>query len=284
MHGWACDESIWQETKNYLEQKYRLYTINLPIMKNRHSYRDAVIELIEQKGLTRVVLVGWSMGSIVAIQVASYLLHKVQGLVLVSGTSKFLAETQTQVLGSEASLEDTDFENNGDSIQNAYSIKNAIKYGEYVKYQWVPLMELYQGGIPSVLVTKMKKRLSKNPERTLNDFYKLMFSSKEQALGLDDKIMDNYLSCERIWDLLEAQSGLDFLMEADVRAYLHNITCPTLLLHGEEDSLCPLEGANFIKRQLPCAQLVSYPGVGHIPFLTEFRNFHYALEEWLSDL
>lgn len=215
-----------------------------------------MIELIEQKGLTRVVLVGWSMGSLVAIQVANSLLHKVQGLVLVSGTSKFLAETQTPVLSSGASLKNTDFENN----------------------------ELYQGGIPSVLVTKMKKRLSKNPERTLNDFYKQMFSSKEQVQGLDDKIMDNYLSRGRIWDLLEAQSGLDFLIEADVRAYLHNITCPTLVFHGEEDNLCPLEGANFIERQLPCAQLVSFPGGGHIPFLTEFRNFHQALEEWLSVL
>ena len=256
IHGWACDESIWQETKNYLEQKCRLYTINLPLMKNIHSYRDAVIELIEQKGLTRVVLVGWSMGSLVAIQVAGYLLHKVQGLVIVSGMSKFIAETPTQVLSGRDSLYDTDSENN----------------------------ELYPGGIPSVLVSKMKKQLSKNPERILNDFYKLMFSSKEQAQGLDGKIIDNHLSRGRIWDLLEAQSGLDFLMEADVRAYLQNITCPTLLLHGEEDNLCPLKGANFIERQLPCAQLVSYPGVGHIPFLTEFRNFHQALEEWLAVL
>ncbi|TGE37351.1 alpha/beta fold hydrolase [Desulfosporosinus fructosivorans] len=256
IHGWACDESIWQETENYLEQKYCLYTINLLLMKNTYSYRDAVIELIEQKGLTKVVLVGWSMGSIVAIQVASYLLQKVQGMVLVSGTSKFIAEMPTQVLGSGDSLEDTDFKNN----------------------------ELYQEGIPSVLVTKMKKRLSKNLERTLKDFYKLMFSSKEQAQGLDDKITDNNLSCGRRWELLEALSGLDFLMEADVREDLQNITCPTLLLHGEADNLCPLEGAKSIERQLPCAQLVSYPGVGHIPFLTEFRNFHLDLEEWLAVL
>jgi len=256
IHGWACDESIWQKTKNYLEQKYCLYTINLLLLKNTYSYRDAVIEMIEQKGLTKVVLVGWSMGSIVAIQVASYLLQKVQGMVLVSGTSKFIAEMPTEVLGSGDSIEDTDCENN----------------------------ELYQGGIPSVLVTKMKKRLNKNQERTIKDFYKLMFSSKEQAQGMDDKITDNNLSCGRRWELLEAQSGLDFLMEADVREDLQNIICPTLLLHGEEDNLCPLEGAAFIKRQLSCSLLVSYPGVGHIPFLTEFRNFHLDLEEWLAVL
>lgn len=230
IHGWACDESIWQETKRYLDPKCRLYTINLSIMKTMHSYRDAVIELIEQKGLDQVVLVGWSMGSLVAIQVARYLPYKVQGLVLVSATSKFI------------------------------------------------------GGMPPILVRKMKKRLSKNPERTFHDFYKLMFSSKEQAQGLDDKIIDNYLSRRGIGDLQEDQSGLDFLLEVDVQEYLQHITCPTLLLHGEEDRICPLEGAKFIERQLPCAQLVSYSGVGHIPFLTEFRKFHQAIEEWLAVL
>jgi len=230
IHGWACDESIWQETKRYLDPKCRLYTINLSIMKTMHSYREAVIELIEQKGLDHVVLVGWSMGSLVAIQVASYLPHIVEGLILVSATSKFTS------------------------------------------------------GIPPIVVTKMKKRLSKNPEKTVHDFYKLMFSSKEQALGLDDKIIDNYLSRRGIGDLQEDQFGLDFLLDVDVQEYLQHITCPALLLHGEEDSICPLEGAKFIERQLPCAQLVSYPGVGHIPFLTEFRKFHQGIEEWLAVL
>lgn len=51
IHGWTSDESIWQETQNYLDQRYRVYTLNLPIAKDIDSYRDAVIGLIEKNGL-----------------------------------------------------------------------------------------------------------------------------------------------------------------------------------------------------------------------------------------
>lgn len=246
IHGWSSDENIWQETKNYLEQRYRLYTLNLPIAKTMHSYRDAVLELIERKDLAQVILVGWSMGALIAIQVAHLLPHKVQGLVLVSGTSRFLAKYEHLEQGSVTST------------------------------------EAYMGGIPAALIVRMKKRLSKNCEQTITNFNKLMFSPQEQAQKLAGEIIARVLSRGRTWDLIEAQAGLDFLAETDVRAELKGITCPTLLLHGEQDEICPIGGAKFIQRQIPCSQLVSYPGVGHIPFLTNFEGFHRALETWLA--
>ena len=259
IHGWASDESIWQETQNYLDQRYRVYTLNLPIAKNIYSYRDAVIELIEQNDLDQVILVGWSMGTLVAIQVAHQLPHKVQGLLLVSGTSRFLADAQSGIpeLGSE----------------------NTVKYESFEKEN---VTEAYMGGIPAALIVRMKKRLSKNCEQTITDFYKLMFSNQEQAQGLAGEIIAKDLSRRRTCDLIEAQAGLDFLAEADVRAVLKGITCPTLLLHGEQDEICSIGGAEFIQRQIPCAQLIIYPGVGHIPFLTNFEGFHRALEGWLA--
>jgi len=240
IHGWTTDESIWQNTQNYLDQRHHVYTLNLPISKSIYSYRDAVIELIEQNGLDQVMLVGWSMGTLVAIQVAHQLPHKVLGLLLVSGTSRFL--TDSQFTSTQA----------------------------------------YMGGIPAALMARMKKRLSKNREQTITDFYKLMFSPQEQAQGLAGEIIASALRRGRTCDLIEAQAGLDFLAEADIRAELKEITCPTLLLHGEKDEICPLGGAEFIQRQIPCAQLIVYPGVGHIPFLTNFKDFHRALEGWLN--
>jgi pimeloyl-[acyl-carrier protein] methyl ester esterase len=261
IHGWASDENIWQDTRNYLKQKYLVYTLNLPLQKNMHSYRDAVIDLIEQKSLDQVILVAWSMGALVGIQVAHQLPHKVQGLVLVGGTSRFLEDSQSgiRVLGRENSRKDGNFAQSS-----------------------LTLTELYPGGIPAALVLRMKKRLSNNWEQTITDFYKLMFSTQEQAQGLAGEITNYYLTRGRTWDLIEAQAGLNFLLEADLRAELNAITCPTLLIHGEQDEICPIGGALFIKRQIPCAQLISYPLVGHIPFLTNFEGFHRALEGWLA--
>lgn len=240
IHGWTSDESIWQDTQDYLDQRYRVYTLNLPIAKTLYSYRDAVIELIEQNGLDQVILVGWSMGALVAIQLAHQLSHKVQGLVLVSGTSRFLADSQ---------------------------LTSTVAY---------------MGGIPAALIVRMKRRLRKNYEQTITDFYKLMFSPQELAQGLAGEIIASDLRRGRTWELIEAQDGLDFLAEADVREELKEITCPTLLIHGERDEVCPIGGAEFIQRQIPCAQLIIYPGVGHIPFLTNFEVFHRALEGWLA--
>ena len=261
IHGWASDESIWLETQNYLEPRYHVYTLDLPIAKNIHSYRDAVLELIEQNALEQAILVGWSMGALVAIQVAHQLPHKVQGLVLVSGTSRFLADSPSGIpeLGSE----------------DTAKIKNS-------EQESVTFREAYVGGIPAALIARMKKRLSKNFEQTITDFYQLMFSTQEQGEGLVGEVISRDLSRGRTWDLIEAQAGLDFLAEADVRAILKGIACPTLLLHGEQDEICPLRGAEFIQRQIPCAQLIIYPRVGHIPFLTEFDGFNRALEGWLA--
>ncbi len=243
-----------------MEQRYSVYTLNLPIAKNIHSYRDAVMELIKQKGLDRVIIVGWSMGALVAIQVAHQLSHNVQGLVLVSGTSRFLADLQVgnSVLGRVNTREREDYAQNGANIES------------------------YQGGISATLIVRMKKRLSKNCGQTVTEFCKLMFSNQEQVRGLAGEIIPRELSRARRWDLIEAQAGLDFLVEADVRAELKGITCPTLLVHGDQDEICPLGGAEFIQRQIPGAQLIIYPGVGHIPFLTYFEGFHRALEGWLA--
>lgn len=238
IHGWTSDESIWLETQNYFHPRYHVYTLNLPMATNIYSYRNAVIELIDQNNLDQVMLVGWSMGTLVAIQVAHQLPNKLKGLILVSSTSRFLEDSQ------------------------------------------LILTEAYMGGIPAALIIRMKKRLSKNREQTITDFYKLMFSPQEQ--GLAREINARALNRGRTWDLLEAHAGLDFLAQVDVRAELKGITCPTLLIHGEQDEICPIGGAEFIQRQIPSAQLIIYPGVGHIPFLTNFKDFHEAVEGWLD--
>lgn len=252
IHGWASDESVWQEARRYLEPRYRLHTLNLSLAESLTSYRDAVLDLIAQNGLTKVILLGWSLGSLVAIQVASRVSSIVDGLVLVSGTSRFAGE-QSQVPLKKTSDKEATLAGTPDPVT-----------------------------MPASLVRKMKKRLRQNPEQTLTDFYQLMFSAAERARGVAGGIMDRHLRWGRVWDQAEAQAGLDFLLQADLRSELSRLNCPTLLLHGAEDKICPLQGARFMQGQLPLAQLISYPGVGHVPFLTNPVDFYCDLEAWLS--
>ncbi|PSJ53200.1 alpha/beta fold hydrolase [Pseudaminobacter soli (ex Li et al. 2025)] len=48
--------------------------------------------------------------------------------------------------------------------------------------------------------------------------------------------------------------------------WLHRIELPTLLVWGERDRLCPIEGASAWTRGLPDARLEVVPGTGHLVF------------------
>ena len=52
--------------------------------------------------------------------------------------------------------------------------------------------------------------------------------------------------------------------EIDVRHVLPSVRVPTLVLHGSEDRIVPVEVARFIGERLPAARVVEMPGAGHL--------------------
>lgn len=217
----------------------------------------------------------------VALQTALQIQSKAEGLVLVSGTSRFLTDSQPKTKPKPEPRK-AELNTERKSKLNTETKAELNAEPETEQTTSAAFMGIYQGGISPALLTRMKKRLNKDQEQTVADFYQTMFSSQEREQGLAEEIILNHLNQGRKWDLAEAQAGLDFLKKTDVRAELKAITCPTLLLHGEADNICPLAGARFMQENIPSAQLVSYPLAGHIPFLTIAKDFHQALEEWLA--
>ncbi|MDQ2909853.1 MAG: adenylate/guanylate cyclase domain-containing protein [Actinomycetota bacterium] len=54
--------------------------------------------------------------------------------------------------------------------------------------------------------------------------------------------------------------------EIDIRHVLPAVRVPTLILHGSEDTVVPLEVARYMVSRIPTAQLVEIPGAGHLAF------------------
>lgn len=61
------------------------------------------------------------------------------------------------------------------------------------------------------------------------------------------------------------RAQLDAIMRADRYSRLDDIDAPTLVLHGDADPLIPHGNAEILARRIPEAQLVTLPGVGHLP-------------------
>jgi len=76
--------------------------------------------------------------------------------------------------------------------------------------------------------------------------------------------------------------GLAVLEETDLRPCLSTITCPTLALLGERDTLVPVAVSMDIARLRPDWRIKCLAGAGHLPFLTHRDEVLSALTEHLS--
>jgi pimeloyl-ACP methyl ester carboxylesterase len=63
---------------------------------------------------------------------------------------------------------------------------------------------------------------------------------------------------------------------------LRQITCPTLIVWGEEDALIPIRHAHEYARLIENAGLVTIPAAGHLPMVEQPERFNAALLEFLG--
>jgi pimeloyl-ACP methyl ester carboxylesterase len=90
VHGWGWDQSLWKEQIKNFSSKYKLVTLDLAghgeSGKNRKSYTikafsDDVVSVINKLNLSRVILVGHSMGGIINLEVYRQIKDKVVGII-----------------------------------------------------------------------------------------------------------------------------------------------------------------------------------------------------------
>lgn len=72
------------------------------------------------------------------------------------------------------------------------------------------------------------------------------------------------------------------LARPDSLPYLHAIRCPTLVLTGREDLVCPLPLHEDMARRIPNARLVIVEQCGHLSALEQPEIVTAALRDWLT--
>jgi pimeloyl-ACP methyl ester carboxylesterase len=101
VHGWTCDASAWERQRKALDPHFRVLTLDLPghgkapLPKRglqSRTFAHAINSALERAKVSRVVLIGHSMGGIVVRQFARLYPHKVRALVFVE-TAFDLTET-----------------------------------------------------------------------------------------------------------------------------------------------------------------------------------------------
>lgn len=100
LHGWCMSSAVWKYQYGELASSVRLIAPDLRGHGRSKgvfshlgfdSFARDLVDLFERLELSRVILVGWSMGAQVALQAYAELSGRLTGLVLVSATPRFTA-------------------------------------------------------------------------------------------------------------------------------------------------------------------------------------------------
>lgn len=79
-------------------------------------------------------------------------------------------------------------------------------------------------------------------------------------------------------------AGLELLRAVDLRQAAGQVRCPTLILHGGYDHLCPPAAAGWLAEAIPHARLAVHPRAAHAPFLSHPDWFNQELRAFIDEL
>ena len=95
-HGWGMNSEVWQETARVLSENYRVHLIDLPgFGQNNHESCDYEIDSLTQMILPHLpeqaIIVGWSMGGLLAMNIAVKFPQRISKLILIASNAQFVA-------------------------------------------------------------------------------------------------------------------------------------------------------------------------------------------------
>jgi pimeloyl-ACP methyl ester carboxylesterase len=91
------------------------------------------------------------------------------------------------------------------------------------------------------------------------------------------------------WELIEHsgregfQPALKAILSYDFRDRLSKISCPTLVVAGDQDMLVPTQDADEYERVIPNARKVVFEDTGHSPMMERPQTFNDLLVEFLGE-
>lgn len=77
--------------------------------------------------------------------------------------------------------------------------------------------------------------------------------------------------------------ALQWLLHADSRSVIKDISCPVGIFHGCRDVITPIAAARWLASRLPCAELYEFRQASHAPFLSDEVAFVQKLTKHLGE-
>jgi pimeloyl-[acyl-carrier protein] methyl ester esterase len=135
------------------------------------------------------------------------------------------------------------------------------------------------------VVKRMLMDMKNGPVETLKRFYELNFTAEELKTPGAASFLKLYETDTRSFNHDDLTFALKTLMETDLRGQgLVNLSMPTLIIHGKEDSICPVGAARYLKENIKASELKLFEDTGHAPFITKPERFNKLVKDFIKGL
>ncbi|MDH4619515.1 alpha/beta fold hydrolase [Brevibacillus sp. AY1] len=130
-------------------------------------------------------------------------------------------------------------------------------------------------GWPDAYLRQMSSALKHDRAAVEWNFHKNLFTPRELERGIHEM-----LPAAGRWPNQALLAGLELLRHEDCRPLLPGIACPVLVVHGQDDIVCPFGAAKELHKSLPRASLLAVEDGGHAPFLGRETEVADAIRSW----
>lgn len=138
-------------------------------------------------------------------------------------------------------------------------------------------------GLSPNILGDFVEALNTDPLATLSRFYALQAhggeAAREVVTALRESMMSKRAPTEEV-----LRWGLALLNTEDLRDRVRNIACPVLVIHGEQDRVCPVGAGKWLRENIKVSRLALHPRAAHVPFISHPTWFEARLEEFIRDV
>lgn len=119
-------------------------------------------------------------------------------------------------------------------------------------------------GVPKTLFDTFRASVHANRSQWNRDVSIPYYSFNRKGAKSSDGLRDSYWRQGQTTGMLAAYHALGAFSETDFRSDLQKVTVPTLIIHGDDDQIVPLEISGAVTAKLvPHAKLIVYKGGSH---------------------
>ncbi len=151
----------------------------------------------------------------------------------------------------------------------------------FVNKKNVDSLKDWDAGIAANIFGSFAANVNADYHKTMTQFLTLQCMGAKDARGTV-KLLRKKFAERPVPTAQTLQQALNILLDTDLRVEVEHLRKPTLLIHGDRDTLAPVQAAHWMMKNLPIGYLRVMAGASHAPFLSHQEQFIDALVQFLE--